>query len=472
MFNLLRHFAITSFVGMVVAAVLLTALYRRLEIQESTELVQRNDSALAENVVNSMRPELSDYLASVSKFGPRDIADVRFPAALASLIAESMKRTSIAQVKVYNDLGVVVFSTQPGETGTIEANRSGFVAASSGNPATDLHYFDAFNRFGQRASGDNLAQTYVPVQRTRSDPIRGVLVISTDLSPMVARNEHEVLTVIVGVASILAVLYCVLLVTVLRAQKIIEAQQATIRERTRSLETLSAQMLDNEETEKKNLAMELHEELAQTLSAVKIRIEDGLDPAKAKQLAAEPLKSAVSALRGVVEELQHTAMELRPSSLDELGLLPTIHWYCREAEQLHAGLRIDRQISVQENEIPGSLKIAIYRIIETVLKDVAGCADTDRVQLALGLSDNTLTLAIDQTVRATADGMATPRTGSSDPRLRFVLAQERTTLSGGEFSVETNRYGGIALHAQWTVSTESPGSRHDLPDIGSLGYAA
>ncbi len=467
MFNLLRHYAITSLIGIAVAAVLLVAFYRQLELQEGMELIRKNDQALAENVLNSVRPELSEYLASISKSGPQEISRAPVPASLASVIAQTMKDASLAEVKVYNNLGVIAYSSRPGQIGTVEADRTGFISASGGKAISNFNYRDTFSGLGQAGPEQNLAHTYVPVRSGRTGPVSGVFSISTDLSPLAAQNEHEVFAVITGIVSILALLYCVLLVTVIRAQRIINAQQATIRDRTANLEALSAQMLRDQEIEKQKLATGLHEDLAQTLSAIKLRIEDSLDPARAGKSGPASLTTAVSALQGVIEELQHTAMDLRPSSLDELGLLPTVRWYCRQIEQMHPGIRIDQEIAVQEDEIPGQLKIAIYRIIETVLKDFAGYASSDRIQLALRRTAGGVTLAIDDIPEASNITPLAPASGVPDLRRRFVLAQERTTLSGGTFSAAKNRHGGITLNADWNVPAEQFRVYGGAPDIGS-----
>jgi signal transduction histidine kinase len=454
MFSLLRHYAITSFVGIVAAAVLLTALYRHLEVQESVELVQKNDLAVAENVLNSVRLELNQYLESVSKFGSRDVSETPFPTVLASNMALSMRNASVASLKIFNDAGIIVFSTESGQIGTSEANQRGYLSARNGSASSDLLYHDTFNTFNRHGPEDNLVQTYIPVRRYQNEPIRGVLAISTDFSPQVAQNEQEVFAVIGGIAAILAFLYCVLFLTVLRAQKIIATQQATISERTKSLETLSAQLLNDEEIEKKKLASELLEDLSQTLSAIRIRIDDSLDPTKAKPFTPNSLTSVASALQGVVEELQQTAMELRPSSLDDLGLLPTLDWFFREFEQLHAGTKIERQISLGEEDIPGTLKLAVYRIVEKVFKDIAAHAQMGHIRIALNVADGAMTLAIDGTPRAPDNEFVSPTHGVAGLRERFLVARERTTLSGGIFSTANNRHGGVTMRASWTMPAE------------------
>jgi signal transduction histidine kinase len=358
-----------------------------------------------------------------------------------------MAKTSIAKIRVYNSRGVVVFSSDSGEVGSVDPENSGFATASKGDAVSDVSYRDAFNRFGRRLDGENLARTFIPVRLDPGQPVRGVLATYVDLSSVVAQNEHEVLVAIAGIGFILMLLYSALLLVVVRAKKVIEAQQATIRERNENLETLSVRLLAGTEAEKLKLALNLHDGLAQSLTAIKSRIEQGLELIPAEGARNESMNTALSALQGAIEEVQEMATELRPSSLDELGLLPTIRWYCREFQYLHPDIRIEQQISVQEQEIPEALKIVIYRIIEAVLRDIGDDPHRDQIRLSIKPNANAIILAIDDIPQE----LPSVETVPGNPRMRFAAAQERATLSGGAFSAAFNLEGGITLHASWAM---------------------
>ncbi|MCX7143465.1 MAG: histidine kinase [Proteobacteria bacterium] len=316
MFNLMRHYAITSFISVLVAAVLLTAFYRHVEVQETTDFARKTNIALTEAVLDSVRLDLGEYLGAASNLGPREIARAPFPSTLAATIVRLMEKTSIGEVRIYNNLGVIVFSTRDQVVGTIDPGSSGFASASKGQSASDLVYRDAFSSFGRATEGDNLVHTFVPVRLGPAGAISGVLATDVDLSPAVAQTEREVFTVIGGILLILMLLYSAQLLVVMRAKKVIEAQQDTIRERTETLEAMSLQLLTGEEAQKLNLAVSLHEGLAQTLTAVKVGIEQGLERTLPETSRDKSLNTAISALQGAIEEVQEMAAELRPSSLD------------------------------------------------------------------------------------------------------------------------------------------------------------
>ncbi len=449
-FNPLRHYALSSFLSILIAAVLLTAFYRQIEVQETTEFARKSNLVLTEAVLDSVRQDLDEYLESVTNLGPQAVSNVQFPPALASNIAKLKEKSSIAKIKIYNKRGVVVFSTDRHEIGRVDIGDSGFASASKGQAVSDPSYRDDFSIFGERLVDDNMARTYVPVRLSPADPVLGALVTYADMSPAVTQNKRDVIAIIGGMALILTLLYAVLLLVVMRAKKIIDAQQDTIRERTAVLETLSVQLIASEEAEKLNLAVSLHDGLAQTLTAIKTRIEHSLERMSANRVRDDSLNTALAALQGAIEEVQEMAADLRPSSLDKLGLLPTIRWFCREFEYLHPDIRIEQQISAQEHEIPAMLKIVIYRIIEAVLKDIGNNAHRDRIRLSLKPNGNAIMLAIDDVPQYSASAETALGAGAH-PRMRFAAAQERATLSGGAFSAAFNHEGGITLHASWAM---------------------
>ncbi len=221
-----------------------------------------------------------------------------------------------------------------------------------------------------------------------------------------------------------------------------------IRERSAALEMLSAKMLSSDEVEKKTLAFGLHEGLAQTLALIKLRIEQRL-----KQIAArkpdESMASVIPLLQNVINDVETIATGLRPASLDELGLLPTIDWFCRDVKRRHPAIRVKEEIAVRENDVPAPLKIVIYRIIESAFTNIARYENTDQIKLTLQLKDGTIALGIDDLSQDSRYAATVERDTDSDLQVRFGEARERTTLSGGRFTIARGKVGGVTLRASW-----------------------
>ncbi len=200
------------------------------------------------------------------------------------------------------------------------------------------------------------------------------------------------------------------------------------------LRFLSAQLLKSQEDQKKRLAQELHDGIGQSLSAIKFKIESFV-----KQLRENPGLADVSTLdmlvpmiQGTVEEVQMIAMDLRPFMLDDLGLITTLRWFLREFQNTYSDMLPDSKIGLAEHEIPESLKIVIFRIVQEALNNVARHSRAEKVHIALRKRENRIELLIkDNGVGIDGDSL------SRSPRRGFGLAsmKERAELSGGTFHV-------------------------------------
>lgn len=450
MFKLLRYYSVTSLVAVLATAALLTWFYRQVAIEGIIQMIEQGNLTLARAAMNPIKPALLEYLIATEDRRPDSASHPPLPPVLLASINSLMQDKSVVRIKIFNRHGVVVFSTKPSQIGNGQNHNQGFIVAISGGVASALTYRDTFNSFDGATEDDNLMQTYIPVRASPAEPIHGVFELYTDVNGLVHQTERAEFIIMAGAILILSALYAALVLIVRRANTIIEMQQRTILDRTETLELLSSHMLKSEESHKQKIAFELHEGLAQTLSAIKLKMEHRQHNHKTGDAAAGPEDSIIPILQQAIQEVRTIATDLRPSSLDDLGLLPTINWLCREFEAQHPGSRIKRQISLQERDIPKPLKVILYRIIVSVLDDMAQHKNTGRIQLALWLDDDALILLIDDTPAEALDRTVTPLM-NIDPQLRagFARMEELTTLSGGVFKASHHSGGGTTLRAAW-----------------------
>ncbi|MCK9199966.1 MAG: histidine kinase [Gallionella sp.] len=450
MFKLLRFYSVTSFIIIFLTAALLTLFYRQVTMHWIEHLAKTNNLAVAQTALNFVGPELATYLESVPDAGERGIGSHGLPAELAAHIRRVMQDTTVSRIEIYNRNGLLIFSTHTTPTAPPQARNPGFLAALGGRVSGSMVFMDTFDRLAGTAATDNLMQTYTPI---RSGPtVLGVFETHTDMSHLIEESDRVMFSILVGAELILALLYAILFFVVRHAKNIITAQQKTILERTASLKILSENLLRSEESSKKKIATDLHEGLAQTLSAIKINVEN-TELTKAYGANTQSLEAIVPVLQNAIHEVRAIATELRPSSLDDLGLLPTINWFCREFEQRHPKIRIQREISLQEHKIPSQLKIVIYRIIESAFKNIAKYSSTDQIRFVLHQADDMIHLIIGDTP-AMQPAVATIArfAPGSGPQLRFAEIKERTSLSGGVFSTRMKKTGWVTLHSSWACA--------------------
>jgi signal transduction histidine kinase len=423
--------------------------YREVTIQWITQLAEKSNTALAQTALNSIRPALMRYLDAEASANLQGAAPQKFPAELAAAIENVMRDTPVIRFKIYNRKGVVAFSSNASQIGSDQSRNAGFMAAISGTIASSLIYRDRFNPFDKITEEDNLLQSYIPVRRSPDEPIQGVFEIYTDVNQMVRENEYFLFIILLGGELIMATLFATLVLVVRRANQHLDRQQQGIRKRAATLEILSNRLLDSDEQEKKKIAFELHEGLAQTLAAIKTNVENSRFLIGTGNENAKALESIVPVIQGAIQEVRSIATELRPSSLDDLGLTPTIKWFCREFERLHPGTEVELALPDAEEKIPAALKIVIYRIIESAFGNIAEHAHAHWIQLALQVENDTVALKISGT---TEDSPARQEQ-RPDLQLRFAEAQERTLLSSGIFSATQDLIGKITLTSSWPIQT-------------------
>jgi signal transduction histidine kinase len=158
----------------------------------------------------------------------------------------------------------------------------------------------------------------------------------------------------------------------------------------------------------------------------------------------------VSLLQDAIEECRRIQTELRPSILDDLGLLPTLSWVCRRWQEIFPWIRIQQEIDLQEGDVPGSLKIVIYKVLQETMNNIGKHSKADLVWLSLQNTDGALRL----TVKDNGIGFDTEEVSKrSNARrgLGLTSLQERTELSGGSFSICSGKGNGTTVQASWSL---------------------
>jgi len=224
-----------------------------------------------------------------------------------------------------------------------------------------------------------------------------------------------------------------------------------LKESTEQLRHLSSQLMAAQENERRRIAQELHDGLGQSLTAIKFKIESFLQKIgqKKRKTEVEPLESVIPMIQECVREIHRIQTDLRPSALD-LGILATISWLCRDFERIFFGIHIEKQIDVQEAEVHESLRMAIYRILQEALNNIAKHSHANVVHLALRNTDQTIELSIKDNGRGfdlqEAHSMNGSRWGMGLSSMR-----ERTEHLGGSFFIESAKRKGTLIRAIWPL---------------------
>jgi PAS domain S-box-containing protein len=233
--------------------------------------------------------------------------------------------------------------------------------------------------------------------------------------------------------------------------KRIKAEEA-LRRSGKELRILSNQLLSAEEKERKRIARELHDGIGQALSAIKFSVENSLRELRnqAAQSELKSLQAIIPLTQKTIEEVRRIVKDLRPSILDDLGILATITWFCREFQNVYANIRINSEVDIREEVIPSPLKTIIYRILQEALNNIAKHSHADTIQLMLKEDNQTIKLKIQDN----GDGFDLNQAMSLKPSRRgFGLAsmRERAQLSGASFDIKSVLDEGTTIWVTWEM---------------------
>jgi len=237
-----------------------------------------------------------------------------------------------------------------------------------------------------------------------------------------------------------------------------ETLEQRVHERTVELEKanealrfLSSRLLSAHEEERKRIAGEIHDVLGSCLGAIKFKVEGVVQQVGEKdpETLTESLKIIIPIIQESIEECRRLQMDLRPSMLDDLGLLPALSWFCRRFQTIYSGIRIEQENGIEEAEIPDALKIVIYRVTQEGMNNIAKHSKADRVRLSLRKSDGRIELMLQDNGR----GFDLERAVSENTRkgLGLTSMKERVELSGGLFAIESTEGKGTTLRASWPI---------------------
>ncbi len=233
-----------------------------------------------------------------------------------------------------------------------------------------------------------------------------------------------------------------------------DLQHALVRSGS-TYDYLSNFLLLAQEAERKRIAADLHDGLGQVLTMLKFRVEDALIRLNDKKTEETKtiLKEVVTQLRGTVGEVRRISTELRPSMLDDLGLLPTLQWFCRQFEAAHTGLQVALDSKIHEELIPIPIKLPAFRLIQEAMNNVAKHARAKNVFIYLRAHEQGFLVGIvDDGIGFNAERLTSGAACLLGVGINSM--RERVEASQGAFRIRSSAGIGTSITAVW-------GKKHD-----------
>jgi len=227
-----------------------------------------------------------------------------------------------------------------------------------------------------------------------------------------------------------------------------------LRNARERLRKLSGKLVEAQEREQRFIAQELHDSIGSGLTAIKFALEAKIvsmeeDSPPAGEISVEKILSMV---QDAIEETRRISAKLRPSILDDLGLVQTIRWMCRNFQTLHPKIHLRQNIGIEESEVPESLKTVIYRILQEALNNVVRHSNADAVDLSVTKADERLELEVRDNGRGfdNKDVFSEVRPNGG---MGIEGMQDRAEFTDGTFEIVSRKGGGTRVRAVWRVAS-------------------
>ena len=226
----------------------------------------------------------------------------------------------------------------------------------------------------------------------------------------------------------------------------------TDRKRTAErIKSLTRQLIKAQENERKRLSRDLHDNIAQTLSALKLECEVLFqnDQGQIPSTAYKPLEF-LNKLDEAITEVRHLAYDLRPPMLDELGLVRTVSQYCAEFSHLH-NVAVDFfSAGVEELPLQSDIEINLFRLIQEALNNIGKHAAASRVTVRMVASFPSIIIRVEDNGKGFNVEKRT-KAALDEKRMGIKNMEERVSLVDGIMTIRSRPSLGTKLYLKMPI---------------------
>ncbi|MDQ2975881.1 MAG: PAS domain-containing protein [Acidobacteriota bacterium] len=225
--------------------------------------------------------------------------------------------------------------------------------------------------------------------------------------------------------------------------------EAAGQEYAERLKFLSRRLMEVQEAERRNIALELHDEIGQVLTGLKLSLEIGT------RLPADEIVRSLNQARQLVNELmarvRKLSLDLRPAMLDDLGLLPALLWHF-EHYTAQTQVRVHfKHSGLEKRRFTSEVETAAYRLVQEALTNIARHAEVLEATVRLSTHQKTLLIEVEDRGKGfDVDAVLKASETSGLPGMR-----ERAVLLGGQMTVESQPGVGTRLTAQLSIAVSA-----------------
>ncbi len=218
-----------------------------------------------------------------------------------------------------------------------------------------------------------------------------------------------------------------------------------VSETQKRLKILSRRLIEVQESERRTIARELHDEIGQSLTAIKIDLQS-MKEGVTNEAQKNHFSESIELIEHSLDQVRNLSLDLRPSMLDDLGLFPTLRWYLiRQAERTGINAVINADKSELE-DLPSELEITAYRISQEAITNIIRHANAKNLRLDLWVSEDQLHLKIKDDGKG-FDVKRAKKLAIGGKSIGILGMQERVELLEGSIEIVSGPDTGTEIHA-------------------------
>ena len=216
-----------------------------------------------------------------------------------------------------------------------------------------------------------------------------------------------------------------------------------VQEAENQLRLLSRRLLETQESERKNISRELHDEIGQTLTAAKINLQSIQRITKSSKIA-EDLAITISYIEQSLQQVRDISLNLRPSILDDLGIEAALRWLLRQIAE-SAKIKCKLVFDLSGVELSKEMQLNCYRIAQEALNNIAKHSRAKNAVVNLTAVEGAIHLIIKDNGKGfkVKEVREQALKGKS---LGILSMEERAQLDGGEFKITSSTKNGTEIH--------------------------
>jgi signal transduction histidine kinase len=239
----------------------------------------------------------------------------------------------------------------------------------------------------------------------------------------------------------------------------------TLTEKMKLERKYLSQIIEAQEIERRRISRELHDEIGQALYAIQFNLEMiDKDFPQIPSYVRERLGEAKSLSSQTLSAMRQLSQDLRPTMLDDLGLIPTLRWYIQNFSN-RLGIGSNFEAIGLEEKLPPQIETAFYRIVQEALNNIAKHAQADRVEVSLVKRDSRIYGSIHDNGKGfDLDKVLHP--GSLEGGFGIIGIKERVSLLGGQIDIQSRPGFGTLIYIEIPYESVRDGDEKDTSSPG------